>query len=161
MTGYLYPTSVSCHAPARGGSEINIDSSASERLVQYSDLKIKLDHIFAPSSGSLGFYVDGVLREFAIPGKLLGLKYLRFAIMQVLEKPVDSGFLVKCLYIDAAQYFQTKPHCIERAVRHAIEGSWANGGKGRYESVYGRSKDKRPTNKEFIEFVLNYIRRST
>ena len=52
--------------------------------------------------------------------------------------------------------FNTEPKSVERNIRNCIELSWATAAD-KYRNIFGYEFKKRPTNKEFLHTVVDYI----
>ena len=69
--------------------------------------------------------------------------------------------LLKEIYPDLAARYDTTTPRIERAIRHAIEVSWARGDYRIMEKYFGNSIDfekSKPTNSEFIVTITDRLR---
>lgn len=71
----------------------------------------------------------------------------------------DLGVLVtKEIYPKIALKYQTTTSRVERAIRHAIEISWARGDIELMEEIFGNSIDfdrSKPTNSEFMTTIAD------
>ena len=69
--------------------------------------------------------------------------------------------ITKELYPQIAKVYNTVPHRVERAIRHAIEVSMSRIDYDFYQEVFGSSisPDKgKPTNWEYISALVDYIK---
>lgn len=101
--------------------------------------------------------VESVLRSLHIPGTFKGLPYLTYAVTETVKDPQRIKLITKDLYREIARQYNTTPISVERAIRWAIHASWEFA-REELEQVAGYHLLKRPTNREFIDFVAFYIR---
>lgn len=98
------------------------------------------------------------LRRLRISGKLMGFRYLTYAVARTVVDPSLLSLVTKILYFDIARAYQTTPTRAERAIRHAIRRSWENGSQELLEELAGCALMKCPSNTEFIDIVAFYLR---
>ncbi|MGO4890306.1 sporulation initiation factor Spo0A C-terminal domain-containing protein [Anaerobacillus sp. MEB173] len=106
------------------------------------------------SSGSLEEKVTNLLRKIRIPANLKGYYFLREAIMINYN---GCGQMMKSIYPNVSQKFNTTPSRAERAMRHAIEVAWSK----RNETCIGSLisyRSGRPTVSEFVTGIADRIR---
>jgi len=108
----------------------------------------------------LDLRIETILRDLKIDGTLDGMHYLTRAIHAAVLDPTATRRITKSLYIDTAQYFGTKPGCIERSIRTAVRISWEGGGREELDRMAGYHLFKRPTNSRFIDIISAYIRQN-
>lgn len=100
--------------------------------------------------------VTDMLRSIGVPAHIKGYRFLRDAIMMVVE---DAGLLnavTKELYPEVARRNNTSPTRVERAIRHAIEVAWDRGDMDTLDYYFGstiHSLRGKPTNSEFIAML--------
>ena len=66
--------------------------------------------------------------------------------------------ITKKLYPTVAEYFNTTPSKVERAIRHAIEVAWSRGKIENINAIFGikiYGKGDKPTNGELIALVAD------
>ena len=101
--------------------------------------------------------IQSVLINLGTPTNLLGFTYLTKALMLVHKNPEYKHQITKKLYPEVAEMTNTLPHRAERAIRHAIEATWARGDSELLTRMFGKArpshKDK-PTNAEFITTLV-------
>ena len=103
-----------------------------------------------------------LMRELGIPASLSGYKYIREAVVLLLQ---DQGQfydrqVTKGLYPDIAKKFKTTWSRVERAIRHCIEVVFVRGNMKKIEEVfsYTTSMDRgKPTNSEFLFLLADEI----
>jgi two-component system response regulator (stage 0 sporulation protein A) len=69
--------------------------------------------------------------------------------------------VTKLLYPTIAKRFRTTDQKVERAIRNAIEVSWARGNVETFERMFGYSAmsgKNRPTNSEYIARIADKVR---
>ncbi len=105
--------------------------------------------------------VTYMMRDIGIPPHMAGYQYIREAIMQTVNNSKVFGSITKVLYPSVAQKFNTTPQKVERAIRNAIESTWARGNPDSIDTLFGYtinySKGK-PTNSEFIAMLADKVR---
>lgn len=114
-----------------------------------------------PHGRSLDADVTQIIHEIGIPPNIKGYRYLREAILIMIEKDGRFGGITKELYPTIARQFQTTPSRVERAIRHAIEVAWSRGNLEILSGLFGYtiSRDRgKPTNSQFIAAVADKLR---
>lgn len=105
--------------------------------------------------------VTGILMEIGVPAHLSGYKFIRKALVAVIDRPELFSSLTRVLYPEIANQFDTTASCVERAIRHAISITWDRGGSENYRRLLGRQASTvgdRPTNSEFLAQVSEGVR---
>lgn len=105
--------------------------------------------------------ITAIIHEIGIPAHIKGYRYLREAIMMVVNKVELLGGITKELYPAIARNHQTTPSRVERAIRHAIEVAWSRGNIEMINSLFGHTVNRergKPTNSEFIAMVADKLR---
>lgn len=106
-------------------------------------------------------YVTKIILGLGVPVHLGGYRYIREAILISITDMEAVNRVTKYLYPEIAEMYNTTPVKVERAIRTAIEASWARGSRGVMEEIFGYSSasgQKRPTNSEFIAGVADRVR---
>lgn len=101
------------------------------------------------------------LRKLGIPCNLIGYQYVSEAIYRCVVEPEKINMVVKALYYELAEFYQTTPSRVERGIRHAIEVGAERGDLNFMEEMFGftiSSLKGKPTNSEFIGQVAEDIR---
>ena len=104
--------------------------------------------------------VTSVLLSIGIPAHIKGFAFIREAVRQVVADPSSINSITKKLYPAIADYFDTTPSKVERAIRHAIEVSWARGKIENINEIFGLNiygKTEKPTNGEFIALIADHM----
>ena len=100
---------------------------------------------------SLRSAISDKLARLGVRKELAGHRYLIAAVaMQSATRLVPEP--VK-LYANIADYYDTTPEAVEKAIRYAIENAWTEGDIDYQHSFFGMSIDEdkgKPTNAEFI-----------
>ncbi|MGE5589377.1 MAG: sporulation transcription factor Spo0A [Bacillota bacterium] len=105
--------------------------------------------------------ITAIIHEIGIPAHIKGYRYLREAIIMVVNKVELLGGITKELYPSIARNHQTTPSRVERAIRHAIEVAWSRGNIEMINSLFGHTVNRergKPTNSEFIAMVADKLR---
>jgi two-component system, response regulator, stage 0 sporulation protein A len=101
-----------------------------------------------------------MLHKLAVAPHLKGYRYLKEAIICVIN---DKGMLDSItykIYPHVARQFSTTPTRVERAIRSAIENAWDRCRVETMEQVFGYSLDEnkgKPSNSEFIAMLADKI----
>ncbi len=117
--------------------------------------------IFGMSDVQLEKYITKIMLDIGVPAHLKGYHYLRNAIMISGRDMEAVSSVTKLLYPTIAKNFRTTNQKVERAIRNAIEVSWARGNSATFEELFGYSYEKgkdRPTNSEYIARIADKIR---
>lgn len=104
--------------------------------------------------------VTQIIHELGIPASIVGYRYVRYAIMLVVQHPEMLNYVTKVLYPEVAKYFGSTGSRVERAIRHAIEVAWNRGDVDVLQQWFGYTVSNtkgKPTNAEFIGLVADAI----
>ncbi len=102
-----------------------------------------------------------ILRALGIPAHVKGYRYACAAIIMVYKNPNIINYVTKGIYPHIAKEFETKPACVERAIRHAIETAWMYTDRTAICELFFRCKNEtyyKPTNAEFIATIAERLR---
>ncbi|MBP3686543.1 MAG: sporulation transcription factor Spo0A [Clostridia bacterium] len=113
------------------------------------------------SASDLEAHVTRIIHQVGIPAHIKGYRYLRFAIMMVVQDSRIIGEVTKTLYPTVAREFDTTSSRVERAIRHAIEVAWDRGDVDVLNSFFGytiQTNKGKPTNSEFIAMIADHLR---
>jgi len=119
--------------------------------------KIKKDNL----RESLEFYVKKALMDIEVPAHLSGYAYLQMAIIENVLCERGTIPITKKLYPMIAEYYNTSPGRVERAIRNAIQKVWQKGNPQELSQYFSYSKDRKstpPTNSEFISTIADKIK---
>lgn len=101
-----------------------------------------------------------ILHELQINKRYSGYNYIIYAI-HLMEKDIFCiDYITKSLYRDIAKRYKTSWKCVERNIRTVVEAIWENKKIDRELKVciFGKnSVTHKPTNKEFLEYLFEYI----
>ena len=106
-------------------------------------------------------YITDIMLDIGVPAHLKGYHYLRDAILISGKDMEVVSSVTKLLYPTIAKHFKTTDQKVERAIRNAIEVSWARGNNDTFERMFGYSAASgkmRPTNSEYIARIADKIR---
>ena len=88
-----------------------------------------------------------------------GYNYIIYGLLLLLEHDQRTLNLIKSLYIDIAEYYNTTWNCVEKNIRHVIKSIWMSDNDKIIKSIFGSSSsERRPTNKEFFQKMHDYIK---
>lgn len=105
--------------------------------------------------------ITKLLRTFGMPTHVLGYEYTREAILITLGNNDILRAITRELYPAVAKAFNTTPGRVERAIRHAVELAWDRGDLDTLQRFFGYTispKKGKPTNKEFLSALADYLR---
>lgn len=105
--------------------------------------------------------VQDVLTGLGVRGTLTGAQYLHEAVTIGLDDCEAIERITKLMYPRIAKMHDTTPGRVERAMRVAIEKSWQEADPEFRKIVFGplgMPGCGRPTNTEYIEMVVNYLK---
>lgn len=131
----------------------NVKESRNNVIYKSNEEKLKERKIFEE--------VTKIINEIGMPANLLGYKYIREGIKEVILEPEKIQHVTKVLYPSIAKKFGTTPSKVERAIRHAIEVAWFKGNIEICNTLFGYSVDLKKgktTNSEFIANIGDKIR---
>ena len=100
--------------------------------------------------------ISEFIGKLGVKPNLKGYRYLKFAIPYIIANNHGIDVITKELYPEIAKVFNTEPKSVERNIRNCIELSWATAAD-KYRNIFGYEFKKRPTNKEFLHTVVDYI----
>lgn len=109
----------------------------------------------------LEFCVRKILMEIEVPAHLSGYMYLQMAIVENALYERGTIPITKQLYPMIAEYYNTSPGRVEKAIRNAIRKVWEKGNQkelSKYFSMSGEKKNTPPTNSEFISTIADKIK---
>jgi len=139
------------------------------RINMLIDLKIESNRYInsvshqtnSSNSDLINAKVCNLIKKIGISPNLKGYKYVRDAIIEYLSVKEYLDMPISEIYKKLAQLYNTKPMCVERNIRNAIEIAWIRGDVSTINSVFGYSvhADKgKPTNSEFIAMIADKIK---
>lgn len=71
--------------------------------------------------------VSETLRAIGIPVNNYGFTYIKAAMLLLAQNENYLHNLHKGLYAEISKQYETKPSCVERAIRHSIENIYMRG----------------------------------
>ena len=99
-----------------------------------------------------------LLRSIGASGRLVGFNYVVYIVYNILQKPDEHYWITKCAYPDTAKYFQVRPASVEHAIRTVIASCWDRYDHSDLNRVAGIELENMPTNSEFIDILVAYLR---
>ncbi len=100
------------------------------------------------------------LLEVGIPINLQGFRFLRTAILCVVEDSDLIGAITKKLYPVVAKIYNVTPTVIERSIRHSIEVAYERKGMSELNQLFDVQLYNcryKPSNSEFIAIVAEKL----
>ena len=112
------------------------------------------------SSQDLNVAVSEILHRIGIPAKIKGYRYIRDAIILLIERPEVINNVTTILYPDIAEKYNSDSASVERAMRYAIKLAWDSGNELMFKSYFGYMSEnfKKPSNSEFIARISDDLR---
>lgn len=112
------------------------------------------------SSQDMNVEVSEILHQIGIPAKIKGYRYIREAIIYVVENPEAINHITSILYPTIAELYKTDSASVERAMRYAIKLAWDSGSYIMFKSYFccWSENFKKPTNSEFIARISDDLR---
>lgn len=160
-------TSYSKDAAAKLVSQYNIDyfmlkpidmETLEKRIIDVVSAETKQED---SKDNKIELAISKLLHSLGIPSHIRGYQYIRESVYMMYQNPDMIGGITKCIYPEIANRFDTTASRVERAIRHAIEVSWARGDYDVMEELFGHSVDydrSKPTNSEFIATLADNLR---
>ena len=76
----------------------------------------------------------------------LGYDYIVYGLLLINEDQTRVSNITKALYIDIAAHYETSWSCVEKNIRNTVNAIWTS-----------ENMDRKPTNKEFFEYLYDFI----
>lgn len=105
--------------------------------------------------------ICSTLHKGGIPPHIKGYKYLTMCIYEGTVNPKILKVITKELYLKVADFYDTSPSGVERAMRHSLEVAWAMGNISEMfeaEGIIYKDQVVKPTCKEFIILISENLR---
>ena len=88
----------------------------------------------------------------------LGYDYIVYGLLLINEDQTRVSNITKALYIDIAAHYETSWSCVEKNIRNTVNAIWTSENKTILEMIFNRTyMDRKPTNKEFFEYLYDFI----
>lgn len=113
------------------------------------------------SANDIRRQISILVRNLGVPAHIKGCRYMKFAILMVMEDSNSVNYITKLLYPEIAKKCGTTASSVERAIRHAIDIIWIRGNKELLTEIFGTfavDSQERPTNSKFIAAVSEWMR---
>ena len=101
--------------------------------------------------------VSDLVIIIGIPAHLKGFKYIRTAIILVMEDVSYIGKMMERLYPRVAEIHGGTSQQVERSIRSAIDVAWYRGGENAIVELIGGNYGK-PTNSELIAIAAERLK---
>ncbi len=100
-----------------------------------------------------------LLQSIGMPSCLRGTRYLQTGILLAKQRPELIRNLSQKLYPAIAELHHTRPQCVEKNIRHAIETAWLRGNSVQLEALFCcTDPDKgKPTNAQFLSLLFETL----
>ena len=111
-------------------------------------------------NGDIMEQTTNIIHDVGIPANLKGYMFIREAIIMVIDNVDLLSAVTKELYPLVGKKYNTTASRVERAMRHAIDVTWAKVPEETINNVFGykiTSKKGKPTNSEFIAMVADKL----
>lgn len=140
--------------------EVRLLRADLRELNQYKEeTSIEIAPTFKFAEVTIDEKIANLLLKFRVATHVKGYEMLCKAIELVYFDPTLLSRMTKELYPVLSKEFETTPSRVERAMRHAIEISWANlNSEAMYKSL---GIDNKPTNSQFISLLASVIKRGS
>ncbi|ERI94929.1 putative sporulation transcription factor Spo0A [Clostridiales bacterium oral taxon 876 str. F0540] len=105
--------------------------------------------------------ITNLLRIIGMPFNIKGYRFVKDAILMVLEDRELLSSITTVLYPHIAEMHNTTSSRVERAIRHAIETTWLRGNMEELQNIFGdfsKFHKSRPTNSEFIAILAEKLK---
>lgn len=105
--------------------------------------------------------VDELLK-IGVPVNVDGFPYLATTLTLVVRDPSKVNSMVKGLYTEVAEMYESTPSRVNKAISSAIRSSWSKGNIKYQHQLFGSSVSSitgSPTNLEFIMRVSDNLRK--
>ena len=102
-----------------------------------------------------------VLKQIGVRQDLSGYRYIKHALGLIVEDENILDHITKKLYPTLAEEFSTRPTCIEKGIRHAIETTFNSMSEDMCEYIFGNTAFPgkiRPTNAHFLAALAETVR---
>ena len=103
--------------------------------------------------------VKELIKVLGIMPRVKGYFYINEAVEIIRRKGEEPLLITKDIYPEIAQKYETSTECVERAIRTSINTAWMNN-REMVNKIARYPLRFRPTNKEFLFMVADYIEES-
>ena len=101
--------------------------------------------------------IGKIMFSLGIPPLLKGYNYIHNAALMILDDGANVNRLNDEVYPKIATHYNTTSQRVEKAIRHAIEISWAWDGSYSLKNYYTNNV-LMPTNSEFLSLISDQIK---
>lgn len=101
---------------------------------------------------------ERLLRSLGASGRLVGFKFMVFIVEKLLENPNEWQWLTKGVYLDTGKHFNVSSYSVERGIRGLVNSCWKREDHETLNYVAGVTLERRPTNAEFIDMLVAFLR---
>lgn len=103
-----------------------------------------------------------LMREVGLPANIKGYRYIKEAVILLLQDKTYIEGVTKRLYPDIAKKFNTTASRVERAIRHSIEVIFCRGNIEKIQELFSytvNAEKGKLTNSEFIAIFADEVER--
>lgn len=98
------------------------------------------------------------LKSLGASKTYVGYDYVLFGLILLFQDKRKITGIVKSLYLDIADYYETTWSCVEKNIRWLIKCMWVSDNDDLLYVIFNKtSADQRITNKEFFQDMYEYI----
>ncbi len=105
--------------------------------------------------------ISKILREIGVPERTAGYQYIKIVIKKLYECPESSHSLNYDVYPEVADKYDITISGVSQGIRHTIGVAWIRGNRDiqqKYLGKYLSDLKTTPTNSEFFDAVVNFLR---
>jgi two-component system response regulator (stage 0 sporulation protein A) len=125
------------------------------------NMQKKIENNTLVNSNNMEVEITNIMHEIGIPAHIKGYKFLREAILMVINDVDLLSAVTKELYPSIAVKYKTTASRVERAIRHSIEVASSRGKVDAMHNLFGYTINNgkgKPTNSEFIAMISDKLR---
>ena len=100
---------------------------------------------------------QSVIRRLGKTRGKKGFAYAKTAVELLMEDDNRCQNLSRDVYPEVAKRYQVKVSCVERNIRTMLEDCWDHGNRKLFHEIAGYELDHRPTVKEFLNMLYDYL----
>ena len=102
-----------------------------------------------------------ILKQVGVQQNLSGYRYIKHAVGLIIEDEDILNHITKKLYPAIAEKFNTKPACVERCIRHAIDIMYLSMNEDMHRYIFGNSislNKNKPASSHFLAALAEAVR---
>jgi len=117
-----------------------------------------------PTRQQINLIITRIIQDLGVPANIRGYGYLREAILRAFYNPEVIHSMIKTLYPEVAQSFNTTPEKVLRGIRHAVDLAWNCGNMEAMSLDMGSPIYKlkyKPTSTQIIAMIVDWMQLHT